>query len=77
MTGSEVRAAIEVVAAAVAQAAVEDAIGDMWEQYPDIGEHDWTRVADEATAMAGSFTQPERFQAAYDLLAERANGVEA
>lgn len=48
---------------------------NMWEWYPEIGEHDWERVTDhvEAYLSVNLRVSRETFDAAYTLLTERAN----
>lgn len=69
------------VAAAVRQIArwaianVITVVPPEWEDYPEIGEHDWERVEAEidrvVTMLAG---QEEKFKAAYEFLSGRADG---
>lgn len=71
MTGSmsdEVQRAIEVVAAfALANYATE--IAD-WEDFPEVGEHDWERVVEEMRRLA-PFPERGSFERAYKILEER------
>jgi hypothetical protein len=46
-----------------------------WLDYPDIGEHDWATVVRDARNKARVFeSTKEQFQAAYTVLAARADG---
>lgn len=47
--------------------------GEWWEQYPEVGEHDWSRVVVEVDRLAATLEVPdEEFKPAYALLSERA-----
>lgn len=47
-----------------------------WEDYPEVGEHDWAKVVERAEAVvAGIRPTPEALEVAYDVLAGRAGGV--
>jgi hypothetical protein len=50
--------------------------GDAWEGYPDIGEHDWRRIAEHAEALAPA-PEPDEYRQAYAHLAQRAEGAES
>lgn len=68
-TGAESKRAIEVVAAfALAYYATE--IAD-WEDFPEVGEHDWERVVEEMRRLA-PFPEEGSFEWAYKILEERA-----
>lgn len=70
----ETNEAIRVVAQHAIWAAVEDRIGQMWEMYPEVGEHDWSRITQEfVTMLAEGVGHPDRgeFDVAYAHLAER------
>lgn len=45
-----------------------------WEDYPDIGEHDWFAILDILNAKAPDVPAPS-FQAAYALLSARAEAL--
>lgn len=62
--------AIEIVARQALAEAVEDLA---WEDYPEIGEHDWERVLDAAADLA---QYPVGYLAAYELLEARAEHSE-
>ena len=50
-------------------------IGDMWDYYPEIGEHDWYAVVEDVRRLIEVTVHPpstERYRAAYDRLASRA-----
>ena len=64
---------IEVVASAVVANLVEAEIGELWELYPEIGEHDWLAVQERATARAKEIHPGSApFLAAYAQLEGRA-----
>lgn len=47
-----------------------------WEDHPDIGEHDWTRICDLMDTVAGGpDLSDDGYQAAYTYLIDRAGGV--
>ncbi|GEA79956.1 hypothetical protein [Cellulomonas uda] len=47
--------------------------GSAWEDYPEIGEHDWSRVCAAAAAVREDlWPEHDRYDAAYGLLAARA-----
>ncbi len=62
--------AIEIIAKAALADAAEWMAGQ-WERYPEIGEHDWTRVVDALDRLA-PYPAPEEFAEAYELLEARA-----
>lgn len=69
----------EIVARKVIAHALEGIIGrgHLWEDYPEIGEHDFDLVLRCAESIAqGDLYTPEQYEAAYDRLAKRAEGVE-
>lgn len=70
-----VQGAVRVVARHVIASAVENQYGEMWEMYPDIGEHDWDRVCEEVEVILNeSIRGPSReFDMAYGLLDLRAS----
>lgn len=72
-----VQAAIRIVARDLIDKVVVAArdTDNMWEWYPEIGEHDWERVTDHVEAyLSVNLRVPrETFDAAYTLLTERAN----
>lgn len=70
-TDAEVEAAIDTVARQVIARLVDWHIGDEWEHFPDIGEHDWQRVQTRCLALA-DFGDPDEYAAAYALLDSRA-----
>lgn len=64
--------AIEIVASAVLANAAIDVGRDEWESYPSIGEADWAQVITRLEELVDGPSTKD-FQAAYDLLAARAN----
>ena len=51
-------------------------VGDMWDQYPEIGEHDWYAVTQRVQEIIKATVKPpsaERFKAAYERLESRAS----
>ena len=65
--------AIDVVASAVMANIVEAEMGESWELYPEIGEHDWLAVQERAVARAKQIHPgSEQFRAAYEHLEGRA-----
>jgi hypothetical protein len=66
---------VDVVARSVLAAILSDD-EDRWEDYPEIGEHDWIAVMDRVRAIAEAVTahvDPNAFQQAYQTLAARAD----
>lgn len=59
------------VVARMVAARLLGAVGDEWEEYPDVGEYDW---ADICGRVVGMVTPPERgaYLSAYERLAARA-----
>jgi len=54
--------------------AVSESVGEMWEDYPEIGEHDWIDICNRlAASVARQNPSAEEFQAAYAHLAGRAD----
>jgi hypothetical protein len=52
---------------------VEREIGDQWENYPEIGEHDWQAIQDVAIERTKELgPSDDVYHAAYDRLARRA-----
>jgi hypothetical protein len=51
-----------------------DEIGERWEEFPLIGEHDWADVQDKARKLiaADAISDDAEFHAAYAFLAARA-----
>lgn len=47
-------------------------IGDGWEDYPEIGEHDWNRVGAHVAGMCLRVMDDAKYAEAYALLAARA-----
>ena len=47
-----------------------------WEDFPEIGEHDWDAIAARAAAIVDCPSVDE-YEAAYEFLAARADGGEA
>lgn len=64
--------AIEAVAAHVIATSVQRDLGERWEDYPEIGEHDWERVAEQVEEMLPRVS-PTRFREAYARLEARAD----
>lgn len=65
----------ELVARHIVSTAVQDSLGSLirWEDFPDIGEHDWLAVNARACELVAPMTATEEtFKAAYAVLAERA-----
>lgn len=51
---------------------------DVWEDFPEIGEHDWDRVVDQARALVGGLNPSGSLYAdAYAHLKSRATDEEA
>jgi hypothetical protein len=49
-----------------------------WENYPEIGEHDWVLVLGRVNDVCRQFNPKDQsYSDAYALLTERAEGVEA
>ncbi|WP_029291831.1 hypothetical protein [Cellulomonas sp. HZM] len=74
---ADVAAAVDAVARHVAATSALGGsggyIGERWEDYPDLGEHDWQRVAGRAKAIAEQMLPDhETYDQAYELLAARA-----
>lgn len=66
-----------IIARRIAYAAIVSAdVEDGWENYPDIGESDWEKVAFESGTLIVDPTEAE-YEAAYALLAARSDGQEA
>jgi hypothetical protein len=56
----------------VAQALDHQILGD-WEDYPEIGEHDWKLIEAQLEILAGKLRpQAAEYDSAYKLLADRA-----
>lgn len=67
-----VEEAIEVVAREVVFRALVLEEAYEWEDFPEIGQHDWDRVVIEIGQLAREVQDGGRFDEAYKLLAERA-----
>lgn len=65
-------AAIETIAHHILAIAAREASETEWELYPEIGEHDWTRVGG-ALARLAPYPEPDDTAAAYELLGKRAD----
>ena len=51
----------------------EDTLGCLWEDYPDIGEHDWVAVTRQAERIVARLDPAgEKYDAAYAFLSSRA-----
>jgi hypothetical protein len=76
IVSDEAQDAIELVARHVTAQIIDDTnVGQYWEDFPEIGEDDWLRIAKavgEQVHAADNATRPE-FEAAYKLLAARAD----
>jgi hypothetical protein len=63
----------------VARHAIADAVRlnpPRWEDYPDIGEHDWEAIAAEVERVLDRLAaQREKYDCAYRVLAGRADGA--
>lgn len=63
--------ALNVVVCRVIADSIAEA-GRDWEDYPEIGEHDWTRIAARVDAeLAAYFVGDDVYDAAYDFLKGR------
>lgn len=76
MADERVDEAVDVVARRVIADVLDPlAVGDLWENYPDLGEDDWqavqTRVQEIITGGVGRIDQTT-YTAAYDYLESRA-----
>lgn len=68
----DVAHAIEIVAMQILTNQVE-AVYEMWDSYPEIGEHDWALIVDRITALAKNYEVSRAdYFAAYELLESRA-----
>lgn len=72
--------AIDAVARVVLDRMTErDAVLDVWDSFPEIGEDDWTAVADRVRELVAGL-EPDKpagtYEGAYAFLARRAEGVE-
>jgi hypothetical protein len=68
--------AVRAVARRVLAEQIERHLPD-WEDYPDIGEHDWARVVARVRWVAeANDLQTEHYAAAYQHLVDRAGGRE-
>jgi len=74
-----VRIAIDIIARRVVRQQVQpDVIGELWEDYPEIGANDWAAVVRQVDHLAErTDVQGEKYDAAYRFLAARADGAEA
>lgn len=80
MADNRVDEAVDIVARRMIQDVTEpDALGDLWESYPDLGEHDFRavvgRAAETVLHVVGVPTF-EEYRAAYDYLSARANDAD-
>lgn len=70
--------ALQAVAMAVATIVLDRAVmggdvGDLWEEFPDVGENDWIRISDAVTHIAQElYPPPTVLDEAYATLARRA-----
>lgn len=68
--------AIDAVARGVIDRMTErDAVLDVWDSFPDVGEDDWTAVADRVRELVAELhpdTPPGTYEGAYAFLADRA-----
>jgi hypothetical protein len=68
------RPEIRVVAAMVIANAAVSGTPPLWEEYPDIGEHDWAEVLNEVHRQVDKIApELDDYIAAYDALTARAN----
>lgn len=67
----------EIVSRHIVYAALADSLDAGivgWENFPEIGEHDWAAVTERAKALVGEFRATEgTFVSAYSVLAARAD----
>lgn len=65
----------DIVARRVASRLIdEDALGVLWEDYPEIGEHDWVAVTKQAEHIAERLNpSDDQYTAAYFYLASMAS----
>ncbi len=61
---------VRIVACQVIQTALERVD---WEDFPDLGEHDWSEVYKTAQELLSPWPLTESYQAAYDWLSTRAD----
>lgn len=72
---SETRDAMQVIVRSILHDVTNepDRIAEMWENYPEIGENDWTEICEQVTERCKSFlNEPNVYAAAYAHLAKRA-----
>lgn len=79
MSEMDTHRALAIIACHVVRTAWRNAVAandyGLWEDFPDIGEHDWADVVDRANTHAEMLAAtPEEFRAAYAHLAARAGG---
>lgn len=54
----------------------EDALGCLWEDYPELGEHDWVAVTKHAEVIVERLDPAqEKYDSAYRFLAARAEAA--
>lgn len=71
----ETRHAMDVIIRSILRRLTDDPdqVGEMWEDYPEIGEHDWIEICAQVADRSKTFTNsPEVYKAAYAHLASRA-----
>jgi hypothetical protein len=68
--------AVDIMAADLLRALLDNHGGGVWEDYPDIGENDWASVLERAKAIVGGHGSVDTV-AAYEHLAARAAAWEA
>jgi hypothetical protein len=74
-----VRDAVDIIARRVLRNRVDwEAVGELWEDYPDLGEVDWAAVVRQIVDLVERMDVLDaEYDAAYRFLAARADGVEA
>lgn len=73
---TETEQAIDVIARRVVHLLLTAPVGGsediaLWEDYPEIGEHDWDRVIDRAKVLAPPNPDADEYTAAYAHLSAR------
>jgi hypothetical protein len=73
MADEKTAEAVDIVARDLVASVVDAEIGTQWENYPDIGEHDWEAVDKRAMEIIDNLRPAKNgYEAAYEYLERRA-----
>jgi len=75
MADDRVNEATDIIARRAVASLIDQELGDLWgDEYPEIGEHDWTRIEERIEAIADMLRpDPTEYEAAYEYFEARAD----